>query len=112
MKGKTLRFTSMEVGQRNKAKEETRRRKRARGEQECEEEWSNEQSEREKCEQRSSSWPQGRHTAVAMATCYPQPSLAEAHTLVEGRSVRKAKGWCSVVTVFKEMSLARQEATV
>lgn len=80
MKGKTLCFTSMEIGQRNKAKGETRRRKRTHSEREREEEWSNEQSEREKCEQRSSSWPQGRQMAVTMATCYPQPSLAEART--------------------------------
>lgn len=78
MKGKTLCFTSLEIGRRNKAKEETRRRRRTHSEREREEERSNEQSEREKCEQRSSSWPQGRHIAVAMATCYPQPSLAEA----------------------------------
>lgn len=90
MKGETLRSTSMEIGRRNKANEETRRRRRTRSEREREEEWSNEQSEREKCEQGSSSWPQGRHIAVAMATCYPQPSLAKARALVEGRERKKS----------------------
>lgn len=100
-KGKTLCSTWMGIGQMNKAKEEPRRRRTTHSQREREEERSNEQSETEKCEQRRRSRPQGRHTAVAMATCYPQPSLAEARTLVEGRSVRKAKGWCGVVTLFQ-----------
>lgn len=78
MKGKTLCITLLEIEQRNKAKEETRRRRRTHSEREREEERSNEQSEKEKCEQRSGSWPRGWHIAVAMATCYPQPSLAAA----------------------------------
>lgn len=64
--------------------------------------------ERKKVYAKSISWPQGQQTAVAMATRYPQPTLpdARAHTraAVEGCDVRKAKGWCFIVTIMKTFS--------